>query len=363
MPAPANTGPEYTRRLNELAATVIDLFESRPQCVETLVLMNNELLRFERQFGLRPIFGYSLHPHENYRIDTDPPCLLSTAADVETFLLSLPRNGIDDEINNEARAQDPGDIFLLQPLRFSHQDVNEFMFSLPRVQINNYLDECNICRQPFNKPGANSLVSEVIKELKDTAASHAISPRICVYHMHREGLREEAVRLPCGHIFGSPCIRTWISGEWSGNPPSCPSCRALLPRFGQVSTRPFPLMEGSGTYYPFSEEANMESATSALHDESDVVPAASATDDESLTEPEISDEELESQSAVDSEYETAAEELENEVDETEDGVIDMNTPIMCIVQAVGYMYKYCMYKYKYSSHITKILKVRLFGFD
>lgn len=91
-------------------------------------------------------------------------------------------------------------------------------------------------------------------------------------------------------------------------------------------------MKGSGTYYPFSEEANMESATSALHDESDVVPAASATDDESLTEPEISDEELESQSAVDSEYETAAEELENEVDETEDRVIDMNTPIMCIVQ-------------------------------
>lgn len=159
MPAPANTSPEYTRRMNELAATVIDPFESRPQCVETLVLMSNEFLRFERQFGLRPIFGYILRPHENYRIDTDPPRLLSTTADVETFLLSLPRKGIDDEINNEARAQDPGDLSLVLPLRRSPQDVNEFMFSLPRVHINNHLDECCISRQLFSKLGAIGLAS------------------------------------------------------------------------------------------------------------------------------------------------------------------------------------------------------------
>lgn len=250
-PVPANTSPEYTRRLNELVATVVDLFDSRSQCIETLVLMNNEFLRFGREFGLRPIFGYNLRPHEIFRIDTDPPRLFSTAADVETFLLSLPRNGIDDEINNEARAQDPGDLSLVLPLRFSPQDVNEFMLSLPRVQINNYLDECYICRQPFNKPGTNSLVSEVIKELQDTAGSHAISPRICVYHMHREGWREEAVRLPRGHIFGYPYIYTWISGGESGSPPSCPSYRALLPRVGQVSNRLFPLVAGSRTYYPF----------------------------------------------------------------------------------------------------------------
>lgn len=353
MPAPANTSPEYARRLKKLATTIIHLFESRPQCVETLVLMNNEFLRFERQFGLRPIFGYSLCPHENYRIDTDPPRVLSTAAEVETFLLSLPRNGIDDEIKNEARAQDPGDFSIDLPLRFSPQDVNEFMFSLPRVQINNYLDECNICRQPFNKPGANSVVSEVIKELKDTAGSHAISPGISVYHMHREGLREEAVRLPCGHIFGYPCIRTWISGEESGNPPSCPSCRALLPRVGQVSTPPFPLVAGSGTYYLFSEEEYMEPANSVLHEEPEAVLAASTLDEESLTEPEISDEEMESQSAVDSEYETAAEELENGVDETDDGVIDLNTAVVCIVQGLMQgcgLHVLYMYLYKYSSH-------------
>ena len=110
--------------------------------------------------------------------------------------------------------------------------------------------------------------------------------------MLREGLREEAVRLPCGHIFGYPCICTWISGEESGNSPSFPSCRALLPRVGQVSTRPFPLVAGSGTCYPFSEEANMEPATSALPEESDAVPAASTLDEESLTEPEISNEEM-----------------------------------------------------------------------
>ena len=48
MAAPANPNPEYTRRLNELAATVLDLFENRPQYVETLVLINKEFLRFER---------------------------------------------------------------------------------------------------------------------------------------------------------------------------------------------------------------------------------------------------------------------------------------------------------------------------
>lgn len=249
-----NTSPEYTRRLNELVATIIDLFDSRSQCVETLVLMNNEFLRFGREFGLRTIFGYNLRPHEIFRIDTDPPRLFSTAADVETFLLSLPRNGIDDEINNEARVQDPGDLSLVLTLRFSPQDVNEFMFSLPRVQINNYLDECYICRQLSNKLGTNSLVSEVIKELQDNAGSHAISLRICVYHMHREGWREEAVRHPRGYIFGYPCICTWISGRESGSPPSCPSYRVLLPRVGQVNTRLFPLVAGSGTYYPFLKE-------------------------------------------------------------------------------------------------------------
>lgn len=39
-----------------------------------------------------------------YRINTDLPRILSTTADVETFLLSLPRNGIDDQINNEGPA-------------------------------------------------------------------------------------------------------------------------------------------------------------------------------------------------------------------------------------------------------------------
>lgn len=42
-----------------VAATVLDLFENRPQCVENLVLINNEFFRFERQFGSSPIFGYT----------------------------------------------------------------------------------------------------------------------------------------------------------------------------------------------------------------------------------------------------------------------------------------------------------------
>jgi hypothetical protein len=38
---------------------------------------------------------------------------------------------------------------------------------------------------------------------------------------------EEAVKLPCGHIFGRGCIRTWISGWIPGNAfPVCPMCRA-----------------------------------------------------------------------------------------------------------------------------------------
>lgn len=43
----------------------------------------------------------------------------------------------------------------------------------------------------------------------------------------------------------------------------------------------------------------MEPATSALPEESDAVPAASTLDEESLTEPEISDEEMYSLSAID----------------------------------------------------------------
>lgn len=61
--------------------------------------MNKEFLRFERQLGLRPKLGYNLRPHEKYRIDTDPP-----PPHIVDYCMSLPRNGIDDEINNEAGA-------------------------------------------------------------------------------------------------------------------------------------------------------------------------------------------------------------------------------------------------------------------
>lgn len=88
-----------------------------------------------------------------------------------------------------------------------------------------------------------------------------------------------------------------------------------------MSTRPFPLVAGSGTCYPFSEEANMEPATSAPPEGSDAVPAASTLGGESLTEPEISGGNV-VLSAVDSEHATVAEELENGVEKTEDGVID-----------------------------------------
>lgn len=101
-----------------------------------------------------------------------------------------------------------------------------------------------------------------------------------------ENLPEEAARLPCDHIFGSHCIRTWISGCENGDWPGCPSCRALLPRVGQVATLPFPLAAGHGTYYSFSEEVNTEALISALHEESDVEPTASLLNEESLTEPE-----------------------------------------------------------------------------
>lgn len=98
-----------------------------------------------------------------------------------------------------------------------------------------------------------------------------------------------------------------------------------------MSTRPFPLVAGSGTCYPFSEEVNMEPATSAPPEESDAVPAASTLGGESLMEPEISGRNV-VLSAVDSEHETVAEELENGVEKTEDGVIDSNITVMCIVQ-------------------------------
>lgn len=160
------------------------------------------------------------------------------------------------------------------------------MFSLPRVQINNDLDECSICKEPFNKPRANGIISETIGGLQE-ATSHANSPRFCIYHLKIENLPKEAVRLPCGHIFGSHCISTWISGWENGDPPSCPSCRALLPRVGQVTTLSFPLAAGNGTYCSFSEEANMETAISTLHEESDLEPVASVLSEESLTEPEI----------------------------------------------------------------------------
>ena len=62
-----------------------------------------------------------------------------------------------------------------------------FLEALPVVQIEDSADECHICKEPFSVT------------------------------------LETATRLPCDHVFGADCLKTWLE---SSN--SCPLCRVTL---------------------------------------------------------------------------------------------------------------------------------------
>lgn len=116
------------------------------------------------------------------------------------------------------------------PLRFfSREEVDQFMQSLHQIDISSLAAKhdddklCEICFQCYDEWRWSD------DEQNPPANAGALKP----FNVLEDMMPENAVRLPCGHVFGELCLRTWIMEMRSEGTPTCPKCRAVLKKVGR----------------------------------------------------------------------------------------------------------------------------------
>ena len=114
-----------------------------------------------------------------------------------------------------------------QSQRFSPTEFYNFIYSLPYVRRDSLGEDaqdnqCSICYYRF---------FEARGRLEAGAIRNGTAPRpnmnLEPHKVPISDLPELPMCLPCGHVFGHICVQVWILGEESGNPPTCPVCRAI----------------------------------------------------------------------------------------------------------------------------------------
>lgn len=94
--------------------------------------------------------------------------------------------------------------------------------TLDSIKANNYNTECIICLDELVK--ANDNLTEDIN--KDTLSYHNIQTkcRQWIESMKRTYISKPYMITPCGHVFHTPCLESWMSRK-----NECAFCRRPIP--------------------------------------------------------------------------------------------------------------------------------------
>lgn len=103
-------------------------------------------------------------------------------------------------------------------IQFTPEQVDEFLQSLPRVKSSSMSKEeqrCEICSFEYGE--VRGILAAPVPGKGKTRMS---VPEV-EEGLPGEELPELAAKLPCGHIYGEWCIKTWLLER----PATCPTCR------------------------------------------------------------------------------------------------------------------------------------------
>lgn len=134
---------------------------------------------------------------------------------IETSLMIFREIRTSNEFEETVTANDDRDFHGNQEnvdegsgIQFTPSQVEEFLQTLSRVEIGTLGTDdvkCSICKQEYGKTRGDSIR---LASGSDQGLEGEEAP-------------EDAVKLPCGHVFGEWCMKTWFLGQ----PASCPGCR------------------------------------------------------------------------------------------------------------------------------------------